>query len=290
VTPRPYDHPLGRAALTISCRDAEPIPKVANAGHVEMLPDGPVQIMHNGLKVVYGGYYGDWMANVISGLRGHHEPQEEKVFHELLRYCRPRSRIVELGAFWAYYTMWFMQAVPFGSGLCVEPDPSHLDVAKANLDLNGLVADLEHAAIGPRDEPDISFRTEDGRTVSIRRLTVATLMEMHAIPEIEVLHVDIQGGEAAVLESCGPLFDLRKIRFVVCSTHHSSISGSTTTHAECLAVLRKHSARIVCEHDVDESFSGDGLIAAAMWEEDRLLPEIEVSRCRRSDSLFATGY
>ena len=68
---------LRRATMTISCRDAEAIPKVPNAGAVEVLDGTPVQIMHNGLKVLYGGYHGDWMANIIHGLRGHHEPQEE---------------------------------------------------------------------------------------------------------------------------------------------------------------------------------------------------------------------
>jgi FkbM family methyltransferase len=290
MTRRPYDHTLSRASLTIGCRDAESIPKVPDAGRVEILEDGPVQIMHNGLKVAYGGYYGDWMANIITGLRGHHEPQEERVFHELLRYCRPRSWILELGAFWAYYTMWFMRAVPFGSGVCVEPDPRHLEVGKLNLRLNGLNPAFEHAAVGSRDVPDTTFETENGATVTIPTVTVAGLMTAHAIPAVEILHLDIQGGEAAVLESCAPLFDLRRIRFVVCSTHHSSISGSTTTHADCLAFLRSHGANIICEHNVDESFSGDGLIAAAMWEEDHFLAPIEVSRCRREQSLFPTGY
>jgi hypothetical protein len=87
---------LRRASLTISCRDAELIPKVANAGAVEMMGGKPVQIMHNGLKVMYGGYHGDWMATVIHGLRGHHEPKEERAFHEILRYWRPKTSIVEL--------------------------------------------------------------------------------------------------------------------------------------------------------------------------------------------------
>src|SRR4051812_31657526 len=46
-----------RIGLTLRCRDTDPIPKVADAGSVH---DG-VQLMHNGVRVVEGGYYGAWM-------------------------------------------------------------------------------------------------------------------------------------------------------------------------------------------------------------------------------------
>ena len=84
---------LERALMTISCRDADTIPKVSNIGQVEVFNGEKVQIMHNGIRVVYGGYYGDWMAHVIRGLTGHHEPQEELFFQTLMRYVRNRSVI-----------------------------------------------------------------------------------------------------------------------------------------------------------------------------------------------------
>ena len=72
-----------RANMTVSCRDCDLIPKVADAGQVISFEGKPVQIMHNGVRVVAGGYYGDWMMGIIERLRGHHEPQEEVVFHEV---------------------------------------------------------------------------------------------------------------------------------------------------------------------------------------------------------------
>ena len=47
---------LGRTLMTINCTDAETIRKVSDAGTIIETPDGPVQIMHNGLKVAAGGY------------------------------------------------------------------------------------------------------------------------------------------------------------------------------------------------------------------------------------------
>jgi hypothetical protein len=46
------------------------------------------------------------------------------------------------------------------------------------------------------------------------------------------------------------------------STHTHHITGDPLTHQRCLAVLRKLGAVIVAEHDVQESYSGDGLILA----------------------------
>ena len=131
-----FDKMLHRANLTISCRDADCITKVQNAGCVELVDEVPVQIMHNGLKVHFGGYYGDWMANIIHGLQGHHEPQEEKAFNEILKYSRPNSSILELGSFWAYYSMWYLRSVPYGKAFCVEPDIEHLLVGQKNMQLN----------------------------------------------------------------------------------------------------------------------------------------------------------
>lgn len=286
----PFDHPMQRAAMTISCRDAEHLPKVADAGRVVATDDGPVQIMHNGLKVRYGGYYGDWMANIIHGLRGHHEPQEEKCFAEVLRYCRPRSTILELGSFWAFYSMWYLHAVPFARACCIEPDPDHLEVGRHNMRLNGLEADFVQASIGGRFEATTRFRTESDRDVEIPQHDAVSATAAFALNEIELLHVDVQGSELAFLAGAAPLFDAHRIRFVIVSTHHGSISGSTTTHRDCVELLRSRGANLLCEHDVDESFSGDGLIVAAMRPEDRRIPAIAVSRCRRGDSLFPDGY
>jgi hypothetical protein len=47
-----------RAEMTVSCRDCDPIPKVPDSGKVISFKGKPVQIMHNGVRVVAGGYYG----------------------------------------------------------------------------------------------------------------------------------------------------------------------------------------------------------------------------------------
>lgn len=73
-----------RIIATVSCNDCKSIPKVKNAGKV-FSGKKKYQLMHNGIKIVYGRYHGLWMAEIIRILKGHHEPQEEKVFYEVLK-------------------------------------------------------------------------------------------------------------------------------------------------------------------------------------------------------------
>ena len=51
----------------------------------------PYQLMHNGSRKIILNSYSDtqWLTDVIYGLKGHHEPQEEKCFYEVLKlYAR----------------------------------------------------------------------------------------------------------------------------------------------------------------------------------------------------------
>jgi len=85
------------------------------------------------------------------------------------------------------------------------------------------------------------------------------------------------------------------MRFVVVSTHHESvysapqvsISGSPTTHEDCIAALKALGATVLAEHGVFESFSGDGLIVASFAAADRSIALPRISRNVRQKSLFA---
>lgn len=274
-----------RIDLTVSCRDSDAIPKVAAAGSVIQRDGVPVQVMHDGTLVRADGYCGGWMTEIIRRLRGHHEPQEELVFHNLLPHARPGSLIVELGAWWAYYTAWYLGAVPGAEAVCVEPDPANLEVGRANLALNGRTAEFINAALAGDYRPEIEFpRAVHGGTVTIESLDMPALAARLRGRPVEMLHIDMQGFELAFLES------LRRcrtpVRFVVVSTHHESISGSGTTHADCLGELRDQGAVILAKHDVLESYSGDGLIAASFSPADASIRLPRLSRHRGRNPLW----
>lgn len=109
-----------RIAATVACTDADGLERVAGAGDVIERDGERVQIMHNGVLVTEGGYYGVLSSEIIRCLRGVHEPQEEVVFDAVLRRLAATRAVdrppvmVELGSYWAYYSLWFLDSFPDG--------------------------------------------------------------------------------------------------------------------------------------------------------------------------------
>jgi FkbM family methyltransferase len=278
-----------RIELTVSGRDCDGIPKVPGAGEVV---DG-MQIMHNGVLVVAGGYFGEWMQEIIERLHGHHEPQEERVFHEVVERLagepseRPRV-IIELGAFWSYYSLWFLRRLAHSRAILVEPDPVHLEVGRRNVAANGVDerVTVVAAAVGERPEPPAPFLCEgDAVTRPVPTESLETIFAAGRVDVADVVLFDIQGAELAALRGARRLIEAGRVRFAAVSTHHQSISGDPLTHQRCLQFLREVGGHIVAEHTVAESFSGDGLIVASFDARDRDL-RVELACARACDSLF----
>lgn len=276
-----------RVRLAVSCTDTADIPKVPDAGDVHTVDSQEVQVMHNGVVVARDCYYGPMMTEIIRQLRGHHEPQEEAAFHAALERIAADGSdgvMVELGSHWSYYSLWFLNNVPDGRAICVEPDPSNLAVGQRNFELNHRTAAFVHAAVGRDATAAEPFRCEDGIHRPVPTVSFDSLLATFDLDRIDMLLLDVQGAEHAFLEGAGPRL-AERVRFVVVSTHHHSISGTHLTHELCLELLVKAGAHVFAEHSIAESFTGDGLIAASFDERDRDLA-VPLSRARAKDSLF----
>lgn len=276
-----------RAIITAGCRDCHSIPKVPHAGEVH--PDGALryQVMHNGVRVVEGCYYGAWMTETIRLLRGHHEPQEERVFHEVLKYLSPGSTMLELGSFWAYYSLWFRQAVAGATNYLIEPDPNNLAAGRRNFELNAAEGHFFQFSIGRRSSGPRPFLCESDRWPRlVARTSIDDFVPAQALQRVDLLLADVQGAELAMLEGAVKSIEGGKLRFLFLSTHHHSISGDPLTHQRCAQFLRDHRAHIIAAHDVTESYSGDGLIVASFDDRDRHIPDVEVSKNHARNSLF----
>lgn len=276
-----------RIAMTLRCRDADCLPRDDEAGQLLVAPDGTrIQIMHNGLKVVADGYQGNWMTQLIKNARGCHEPQEERVFFEVMRTMSSDATMIELGGYWSFYSLWFLKDAQHRRAVVVEPDLGHLAVGMRNASLNGLSPQFRVGFAAAEAGPPQSFRTEASGTLSLPRLSVAQLITEHGFDTLDLLHCDIQGAEFDVLESCRTLFEQGKIRWVFVSTHSLQITGDPLMHQRCLGLLRDCGATIEVEHDVHESFSGDGLIVARFGPAPPAWDPLEISYNRYSHSLF----
>jgi FkbM family methyltransferase len=284
------DHLLRRVELTVSCHDADELPRVENAGGFAKHKGHDVQIMHNGIRVLRGGYYGEWTADIIQRLRGVHEPQEEKavaaVFERLA--AKPQSDeplvCVELGSFWAYYSLWFLEEFNDGRVVCLEPDPAYLQVGVTNFALNDRQGTFLPGAVGSVADTDTDFIAEsDGLSRVTRLYTLESLMAETRLDRVDVLFVDIQGAEVPLLEGAQQLLRSGKVRFIVVSTHDMATTGSSLTHRYAEQLLVTAGAHIICEHSVPESFSADGLIVASFFEADKDMV-VDISFARAIDS------
>ena len=279
-----------RIRLTCSCRDADAIPKVPGAGEVFVENGVRIQKMHNGVKVVAGGYHGEWMRTIIEQLAGHHEPQEEKLFDAIVRTVPPGSTMIEFGAFWAYYSLWFAHAVPDARLILVEPDPANLEVGKRNLALNGRTAELVQASVGREPLPPRPFPCEsDGQTRMLPEVCLDGIQDRFNVDRAEIVLADIQGAEVAMLEGAAESIRAGKVRYMVISTHHPSISLDPLTHQKCLDFVTAHGGHVLAESCAEESFSGDGLIVASFDPADAGMPPVAISRNDLANSLYKAG-
>src|SRR5690349_12506355 len=96
-----------RADLVKLSSDNSKIHHVSDAGAVKH----DHQVMHNGLKISLASYYDYGNTILIRDNKGVHEPQEEFVFQEVLKHVPENGTMLELGSFWAFYSMWFANDV-----------------------------------------------------------------------------------------------------------------------------------------------------------------------------------
>lgn len=214
------------------------IPRKENAGTIE---DNCI-ILHNGIKVVKESYYGDFI-NILIKNRGCHEPSEERLFSYVLKCIPENGLMIELGSYWAFYSIWFNKTIKNAKNYCIEPDENNLQIGIENCKINNVIADFSKGFISKNDIKVSEFIIEKN------------------INYIDILHSDIQGYEYEMLEDIVNLLDNKLIKYLFISTHSDEI------HYNCIKLLEDHSYRIIAAADFEtETFCYDGIIVACHKE------------------------
>lgn len=213
-------------------------------------------ILHNGIQVPasgLGAYYGSF-SEIFMLNRGVHEPLEEFVFQELLRAQTSECSLsmLELGAYWGHYSMWFKSSFPQLEVWLVEPNPDNLAVGQSNFTANGLNGNFICEAV-----------TNTG-------FSVDNFIRETRAPGGFLLHSDIQGAEVEMLRNAKASLDSKEIKYAFISTHSDDL------HQTCLEILREFDYEVEIDSDFEShTTSFDGLIVARAKSEPSFLNDFQ---------------
>jgi hypothetical protein len=202
--------------------------------------------LHNGISVDVNGefsYY-DNFSEILILNRGVHEPLEEYCFQQMLEAISSEKNkapiMLELGSYWAHYSMWLKLKMPKSKCFMVEPDPIRIKSGKKNFADNF----FEGTFIN-------QFVSEDF-------FKVDKFMIDYDFKTLDILHSDIQGYEEEMLLGSSASLLENKIKYIFISTHSEEL------HNKCIKILSKFNYRIEVSSDHEtHTTSCDGLIFAS---------------------------
>jgi FkbM family methyltransferase len=138
--------------------------------------------------------------------------------------------ILDLGGNIGIATLWFAWSFPDAQICTVEPVPGNLSVLERNVQLNRAAVRVVAAAVGPADGTARFALSADPRqnslntaapglakTIDVDVVSVPSLMALMGWDDIDLLKIDIEGGEKEVLAG-NPAW-LRKVRCIVGEGH-----------------------------------------------------------------------
>lgn len=231
---------LKRIKIVKEAPENTKIKTVENAGQIEK----GLFVMHNGVKIEPLSYVGPEMLRLMTENKAIHEPQEEYAFQEVLKYIKPNGVMLEVGAYWSFYSMWFAQQVKGARNYMLD-NKDGVRRGKENFSLNGLQGTFETAYVGEGKDID-----------GVPLITIDAFAVKHRLDFIDLLHADIQGHELSMLQTMPNLIKGMKIGYLFISTH------TVELHQQCIAFLKSNGYTIVCEADFEHTFSPDGVLVA----------------------------
>jgi len=214
------------------------IKRVPEAGYIDK--NGYV-ILHNGHRVpVYGelAYYSEF-SDILIINRGVHEPLEEFCFQAVLKKIKKQNpKMLELGAYWAHYSMWLLKEFPAAECYLVEPDKKNIECGRNNFNINGFKGEFIQDFVG-----SIGFKLDK-------------FIDERKIEKLEILHSDIQGYELEMIDGGADTLKNHKVDYVFISTHSNSLHELVEKNLVSYGYVVEVSSG---EH---HTTSGDGFILA----------------------------
>ncbi len=212
--------------------------------------DNNIITLHNNIKVYNKCYYNDF-SDILILNKGVHEPSEERAFSKVIQNIKEDGIMIELGSYWAFYSIWFLKNIINGKTYCIDSDEKCLSAGIENFKLNNVEGDFSQGFIGFNGINLLNFVTQKD------------------IKYIDILHSDIQGYEFEMLNQIKELLINKKIKYIFLSTHSNEL------HNNCINFLKENKYKILCSCDYDnETFQYDGFILSCPNELNEIEPFI----------------
>jgi FkbM family methyltransferase len=203
-------------------------------------------------------------------LMGVYEPQETALLRALLR---PGMTCVDAGANWGYFTLLAAHLTGAeGAVVALEPDPRLFPTLRRNVEANGL-AQVEVLQLAASDAPGgcwleghdhrsgnlgtsrLVHAVRDGvSTFRVETSTIDALLDARNVRTVDLLKMDIEGGEALALRGMRDGLTARRYTRLLVELHPTMLGEHGSSVAEIVGMMRDagyrgwwidHSARAV---------------------------------------------
>ncbi|MGB7680711.1 MAG: FkbM family methyltransferase [Candidatus Acidiferrales bacterium] len=162
--------------------------------------------------------------------RGDLQSIREVWFEEAYRlpFPDPCGVLLDLGANIGLTSLWMAKRYPFTRIIAVEPVPSNAALARRNFELNGIKAEVLEAAVGAREGTgkfQVCRNSNQGKLsesgVPVAMVSVDFILEKFALPQLDLVKVDIEGGEQELF--LGPTAWLDRTKAIIIEFHPTSV-------------------------------------------------------------------
>ena len=206
-----------------------------------------------------------------SGPAEYHE-LEYRLFNTSLDFLDQQGikqpTMLEVGCFWALWSLVFRKRFPDGRNVLVELGRRQLEVGRENFRLNDFDYEsywggffLDKSGTYKNRQYDIEFPKVEGEyycddlsgEMVGPELNFMDIYRQSSLDTIDLLHMDIQGSELPLIRDINLLLD-KKIRSLVIATHSAEI------HQEIVSRLNNNGFNL--EIDISSLLGSDGYIYA----------------------------
>jgi len=149
--------------------------------------------------------------------------------------------MLELGAYWGHYSLWFSKVLKNTHCTLVEPEEINIEAGKKNFQRNGKEAVFIQEFVSSENFTVDKFFSENSSKIS----------------DLTLLHSDIQGFEEEMLLNSEKALSEKKIKYLMISTHGKRI------HEKCLSIIKRNKYIVSLDSEpISHTTSSDGFIFA----------------------------